>query len=332
MAPKKIMFDFLKNNRLVEEAATARLRPRSLAIHFLLFFLVMSVADMATAMPVAVYTMLRLPSLLDLSQFIGAPSDRVEELTEEIEAATKTLMLEDGYILTTLLSTIFLVLLTVIYCRFIERRPLSSMGLSCHRRVPVQYAAGIGIGLLLFGLVFAILYVTGAITVTGGSFSVGMLLLYLIAFLIQGAAEEVLVRGYFMISLTSAVRPGAAVICSALLFSVIHMRNAGISFLAFLNIFLFGVFLGLLVFRTGNLYMACALHGIWNFAEGNLFGTPVSGISPGHSVLFSTLKVGRELTNGGLFGPEGGVVVTFVLFLAIAVLLLLSDKKKNDSN
>ena len=134
-----------------------------------------------------------------------------------------------------------------------------------------------------------------------------------------------------MISLTNVTRPGAAVIWSAFLFAVLHLGNEGVSLLAVLNIFLFGVLLGLIVFKTGSLFLACALHGAWNFAEGCLFGLPVSGIRPGHSLLSSVSLEERALTNGGAFGPEGGAAVTVVLFLAILVFFLLSDKKKQSA-
>ena len=246
----------------------------------------------------------------------------------KMEEATATVMAEDGYLLCTLFSMAVTGLLVVIFCRFIERRPIASMGLAPTRRSLGGYAVGLLVGLLMAGAAFLIVYATRSVAVAAGSFSGGMLILYLFAFLIQGAAEEILVRGYFMISLTNVTRPGAAVVWSAFLFALLHLGNEGVSLLAVLNIFLFGALLGLIVFKTGHLFLACALHGIWNFAEGCLFGLPVSGIRPGHSLLASTLTEGRALTNGGAFGPEGGAAVTVVLFLAILVFLLLSDKRK----
>lgn len=325
------MFDFLKNNPLVEGASVARLRPRSAAVHFIIFFLVMTVTEMVASLPASAYSTFRVLMLVDVSHFVEGNVLDTEGLTAAMTAATEAIMKEDFYIVISLLSMAIVGVLVIVFCRFIERRPVASMGLSLNRRVPLQYGIGLVSGLLMFGLVFLLLLATRSVNVTGGGFTVGMLVLYLFGFLVQGAAEEILVRGYFMISLTSCVRPGAAVLCSALLFALMHVGNVGVSLFAVLNIFLFGIFLGLLVFRTGNLFLACALHGIWNFAEGNLFGTPVSGIVTGHSLLSTAFAEGREVTTGGAFGPEGGAAVTLVLFLAIAVLLLLSGKRESTS-
>ena len=159
-----------------------------------------------------------------------------------------------------------------------------------------------------------------------------MLILYLFGFLIQGAAEEILLRGYFMISLTATAKPLTAAVTSSLLFSLLHVGNAGTSFLSILNVFLFGLLLGFLVFRTGSLWLAAGLHGAWNFAEGCLFGLPVSGISPGHSILASVPDATRTLTNGGAFGPEGGAVTTLVLLLALGIFFLLPTKRWDASD
>ena len=322
------MFDFLKDNPLVEGAGTARLRPRSVAMHFLLFFLVMTVAEMVAGIPAGLYSSYRLLSLLGPGLLLGNAELSNEELMAKMEEATAAVMAEDGYLLCTLFSMAVTGLLVVVFCRFIERRPIASMGLAPSRRSLFEYALGLVLGLLMAGGTFLIVYATGAVSVTVGRFSGGMLLLYFFAFLIQGAAEEVLVRGYFMISLTNVTRPGAAIVWSSLLFALLHLGNAGVSLLAVLNIFLFGVLLGLIVFKTGSLFLACALHGIWNFAEGCLFGLPVSGIRPGATLLSATLAEDRTLTNGGAFGPEGGAAVTVVLFVSVLVFLLLVDRRK----
>ena len=306
------MLEFLKNNPLVEGARSARLRPRGMATCFLIFFAVMTVTEMVASLPASMYATLRIFSVLGAGVFLNPDAD-ADALAEEMNAAYAAVMAEDGYILTSLFSMLAVALLVIVFCRFIERRPISSMGLSVRRGFLAEYGIGLVAGLLLAGLTFLLLYATHAVSVTAGSFSGGMLLLYLLAFLIQGAAEEILLHGYFMISLTATARPLSAAIYSSLLFSLLHVGNVGTSVLSILNVFLFGLLLGLITFRTGSLALACALHGIWNFAEGNLFA--------------STLDEGRAVTNGGAFGPEGGAVVTLVLLLAFAVFFLLPQKK-----
>ena len=321
-----MMFDFLKNNPLVAGARKAKLRPRSMTMHLLIFFLVMMVTDFVATLPAKVYLLLRAVSLIDPSLIINADPEDPTALVEEFTSIAITVSGEDGYLLTYLFSTILVAVLCVVYCRFVERRSVASMGLVPTRASAAHYAAGLLAGLLMFGLAFLIMYATGAVSVTGGSFTPVMLALYLLAFLIQGASEEILVRGYFMTSLTNSTGAGSAVVCSAFLFAALHSGNVGVSFLGLFNVFLFGLFLGLIVFRTRSLYLAMALHGIWNFAEGNVFGMAVSRIKPTHSILNTVLADGRVTTNGGDFGPEGGAAVTIALVIALGVLLLLPQK------
>lgn len=316
------MFDFLKNNPLVAGARTARLRPRGMTMHLFIFFLIMLVTDFVTSIPATVYLLVRVMRLIDPMLIVNADPEDPTALIEAFNAISATVATEDGYLLTALLSTLLTAVVCVVYCRFIERRPIASMGLVPTRRTAAHYAAGLLCAALMFGLAFLVMYATGAVSASAGAFSPVMLALYLLAFLIQGASEEILVRGYFMTSLTNSTGAGSAVVCSALLFAAMHSGNAGVSFLAFLNVFLFGVLLGLIVFRTNSLYLAMALHGAWKFIEGNVFGMAVSGLKPTHSFLFATLTDGRATTNGGDFGPEGGAAVTIALVIALGVLLL----------
>lgn len=322
------MFDFLKNNPLASGAASARFRPRSVLIHFLLFFVVMTVGEAVAGIPVGLYASYRLVKILGIDFFLPKdPAPSTEEMVEKMNAAAAEIAGEDVYLLISLFSMLLLGLIALLYCRLIERRPLASMGLRCpSRRELLRYGIGLASGLAMFLVTGILLVLTGAVSVSSGTYQPLMLVLYLFAFLIQGAAEEILVRGYFMVSLTTITSPQRALLCSAFLFALMHVENVGFSFLAVLNIFLFGILLGLIVFRTQSLALAAALHGIWNFAEGNLLGLPVSGLVPKTSVLSSALEEARLLTNGGAFGPEGGAVVSAVLLLALAVFVLLLPK------
>ena len=90
--------------------------------------------------------------------------------------------------------------------------------------------------------------------------------------------------------------------------------------LAYINIFLFGLFLALLFIRFENIWIVGALHSIWNFAQGNLFGIQVSGMQLQPSLIKSDVKEGWELINGGSFGVEGGLAVTVVLAVTLGIL------------
>ena len=73
--------------------------------------------------------------------------------------------------------------------------------------------------------------------------------------------------------------------------------------------------------REGSLWGIGAQHAAWNWAQGNLFGFEVSGIAPAGGMLFNMMETGPDEITGGAFGPEGGLVITAVLLIGIAVLL-----------
>lgn len=233
-----------------------------------------------------------------------------------------------NYILCTLFSTVIVLITAILFCRFIEKRSLASMGFKKEKAVPF-YLIGLLAGILLFAASVGIACLNGSVTVTRAeTVSVPMILLFFLAFLIQGASEEILLRGYFMMSLSITRGPLFAVVGNALLFALMHAANPGFGFLPFVNVFLFGLILSLLMLRTNSIFLCLALHGAWNFAEGCLFGASVSGMGALPSFFRVTSTAGMELTNGGTFGPEGGLAVTMVLILALILTIFLPSNRK----
>ena len=182
---------------------------------------------------------------------------------------------------------------------------------------------GAAIGLLLFCGAVLINVLTGSMTIDGISsgFSPVLFLLFLLGFGVQGMGEEVLCRGYFMVSLGRRYRAAAAVFLNSAVFSLLHIFNPGISLLAIVNLLLAGVVFSLYFLRTGNIWGAGAMHTVWNFVQGNVFGMEVSGLEISCSLFSSTSDPSRSLWNGGSFGAEGGLSVTIVLTIAILVML-----------
>ena len=229
-----------------------------------------------------------------------------------------------------LFATVATVAGVLLYCLLAERRSLLSLGFT-GRGMALEYAVGLMGGLMMFGGAVLLCVLTGTVTVTLSEEtpSMGLLLLFFLGFLIQGMSEEILCRSYLMVSLSRGFPLWLCAVINALLFALLHLGNTGISAIALVNIFLFGLFASFLTLRRGSIWMAGALHSMWNFAQGNLFGIPVSGIRGTPSPLASTLQEGvwQELINGGTFGLEGGLAVTAVLAIACAVVLFVPTKK-----
>ena len=219
-------------------------------------------------------------------------------------------------------------LVVVLYCRFAEGRSLFSMGF-VRKDAWIHYLKGIAVGFVFFSTVYLTLIATGSVTFDGlnSKASLAMLLLFFFGFVIQGAQEEILTRGYFMMSLSTRLPAIAAILISSFTFSVLHLFNSGFGLLAFVNLVLYGVFLAVYMLKTGNIWGVCAIHSVWNFSQGNLYGMPVSGMNILQTSLSSSSLVeGKEWLSGGAFGPEGGVITSAVSILAIVLTLLLGKR------
>ncbi len=159
-----------------------------------------------------------------------------------------------------------------------------------------------------------------------GISAIGSILIILIGWIVQGGTEEVLTRGWLMNILGARYNITFGLILSSVFFGLLHLGNPNISYIAILNIILVGLFFGLCVIKTNNLWIVCGMHSAWNFAQGNLFGFEVSGLNVQVGSLFDLNLVGNDIVTGGIFGPEAGLASTFVLALGILTVFIL-DKK-----
>lgn len=218
----------------------------------------------------------------------------------------------------------------------IEGREIETLGFYKESWL-AKYASGLLIGLLMMSTVVFILYIFGFITIETKSLQpVGIAALLnisiiLIGWLIQGATEEIVTRGWLMNVLGARYNITVGLILSSVFFALIHSENPGINYVAMLNIVLVGILLGLIVINTGSLWVACGIHSAWNFAQGNIFGFQVSGNDVGVGSIVDLNLVGNEFITGGQFGPEAGIVCSFVILVLIVIVLFLSkrDSLKN---
>ena len=195
-----------------------------------------------------------------------------------------------------------------------------------------EYLVGAIIGLVMYALAFLIAYASGSVTVKLNPNGIApIIILFLLGYVVQGAAEEILTRGYLMVSIARDYKPWIAIIFSASMFMVLHAGNPSVSPLALINILLYGILMGIYVFKRGNIWGACAIHTMWNFAQGNIFGSYVSGTALMPSVFVMEYDPTRVWANGGAFGLEGGISATIVLLAGIGAALILKTNKNEVS-
>lgn len=225
-----------------------------------------------------------------------------------------------------LFSTALTTLSAIAVCRLSPFSPPDAWGLF-QRGAVREYLLGIPIGVGLFGGAVALCGAVGALSLTvSENVSVPIWLLFLLGYLLQGMSEEVLCRGLLMGLLQQACHPFVAISVNSAVFALLHCGNNGVTPLAICNVFLFGLFASILVLRRGSLPLVCAVHSLWNFSQGNLFGISVSGTGSGPSLFRAVCT--RALWCGETFGMEGGLAVTLVLLAAVAAVAPWNELRK----
>lgn len=209
-----------------------------------------------------------------------------------------------------------------LWIRFVEKRSFSSIGFWKVQWMR-KYLRGALIGFVFISIPVIVLILTGIvklqmqqITATAIFGIVGSL----IAFLIQGATEEIIVRGWLFPVISVRSRIWVGIIVTSFLFGFLHLLNPGITILSISNIILVGVFAAFYVLKDSSLWGICAWHSIWNWAQYNVYGFAVSGMTIYSTPLFKPVTNGNEVLHGGSFGIEGSIITTIMLSIASIVL------------
>ena len=207
-----------------------------------------------------------------------------------------------------------------IFVRFIDRKPLESIGLTL-KGYENDLRLGLMLGAGMIALGFLILFILGFLSIDGFSFSIISIILYLALFIVVSFHEEIMMRGYVLNNLMQSMNRYAALSISSVIFMSIHLLNPNISFLSVINLFLAGIVLGIYYIHKQNLWLPIGMHLTWNFFQGPIFGFEVSGIET-KSIIGQSIK-GNEIITGGAFGFEGSIIATIL----IVTMILYLDKK-----
>ena len=286
---------------------------------FVVMFFVVTIGEVLVMLPIELAVMFTDQGYLD-----AVASQDIAKITE----AAVRIASSDALTIGMLFANIAMILLTMLFCKVIQKRKMRTLGF-VKKDMFKEYGIGLGVGFVIFTIAVLLCVITGSLKLGASvNFALGTWILFGLGYMIQGMAEEVLCRSYFMVSLARRYPMWVAVILNALFFAALHLGNSGISFLAFVNLTLFGVFASVYFIKRGNIWGIGAIHSIWNFVQGNFYGIKVSGMESSCSVFASAMTEGRDLIHGGAFGLEGGLAVTLVL---VAGTLFLLTKPAKDA-
>ena len=239
------------------------------------------------------------------------------------DAQTITLIQYYGFIV--------IIAITLLYWKFTEKKPITEIGLN---KKFGSYFIGAVIGILLLLVSVVAVVLTGTIEYHGvfENINLPILLVFVGAFIVQGAMEEILCRGLVLQSLKEKTSLPVAIAVSTILFIIPHWSSlfAGETIygvIGIVNLVLISVIFSLLTIRFDSIWVACGLHSFWNFVLYNVLGLNLSGNDESVTAIFNLQSVGKNILNGSDYGIEASIITTVVLGAFTAVLLLCGKKK-----
>jgi len=222
---------------------------------------------------------------------------------------------------------------TILSLLMVDRKKLKDLGLVSLKSKFTDIFIGLLLGGVLVVINVMILYLLGDLSFVTklNNPNIGMFLLKgLGVFVVVSIAEEVMFRGYIMLSMKHMNKPWFSILVSAAIFSLSHgALNDGASTVAVINISLAGIMLAYMFYRSKSLYLPIGVHITWNYFQGFIFGVNVSGREVGEAAYLA--KMENNILTGGTFGLEGGLVNTFVMILAMLIVYLLYRKSDKGS-
>lgn len=219
-----------------------------------------------------------------------------------------------------------------LWVKLVQKEAISSLGFEKEYALS-KYIKGFFIGFFMITFSAMVLSLMGMLHIDYvGSYRVGVkafipVFITLIGWIVQGASEEIMIRGWLLNIISRRYNFVVGVIITSTLFGFLHIFNPNVSKLAIINIILFGIFAALYKKVDESLWGICAVHTAWNWAQGNVYGIQISGTLPLGGMLFKLKAEGPKFFTGGSFGLEGGIIVSVVLFVSILVLIWIIKGK-----
>ena len=220
-----------------------------------------------------------------------------------------------------------MILAAFITLRWIDRRPISLLGLGFSEGWKRDFGIGLAIGIVMISIALGCLWAGGWMSLSLNELTLGLvgaLSKALLLFFVAALMEELMLRGYVLQAFIEGSRVWIAVIVLSSIFSVMHLNNPDATIPSSVNIFLAGVLLSVSYLKTRSLWLPTGLHLGWNWMQASFWGMGVSGYHVKWSV-FTAETQGAEWISGGKFGAEASIFATIVIAV-ITYLIWKTDK------
>jgi membrane protease YdiL (CAAX protease family) len=239
-------------------------------------------------------------------------------------------VLRPGTLLTRGVLTMALTLgVTALFLRFVERRPLSTVGLPLRGPWVRGFLVGLLFGAAPVALLVGVLAASGhasvALALPTARDLVWLWLPTAVGFALVSSMEELMLRGYGLQLLAEARGRWFAALVTGAFFGAMHAGNPGANVLGIVNTATLAVLLAWLVLRTGSLWIAFGYHSGWNLAGAPVFGMRLSGLDV-PSALLRTRLTGPEWVTGGSYGFEGSALIGLIELAVLATAVALAPR------
>lgn len=224
-------------------------------------------------------------------------------------------------------SLVYTLIYIWLFRRFIDRRSLAALGMSFGRRYRRDFVMGLVWGGGMAAAVFVLLWMFGLAQIQRIQFPIMSILVMAATLLLAAAQEELLMRGYLLNNLMQSVNKYLSLLIVSILFSIGHVLNPNFTLIGLLNIILAGLYLGIYYIYRQNLWFPIGIHFAWNWFQGGVFGSPVSGFQM-QSIIVVQFS-GNEGLSGGGFGFEGSLIMTVVAALTVILLHFIYRQPRN---
>jgi membrane protease YdiL (CAAX protease family) len=217
------------------------------------------------------------------------------------------------------------------FASLLEKRPWGAYGLPLRGKGVPQFFTGLAIGFSVLSVLLFMIHLShgfylGSMQLHGAELA-HFAILWGIAFVLVGFAEEFMFRGYPLFTLASGSSFWVSGILLSAIFGAVHLGNGGESWFGALNAGLVGLIFVFSLWRTGSLWFAVGAHASWDWAESFFYGVPDSG-NKSIGTLFNPHFAGSNWITGGAVGPEASIyALVALILLALSVHLLYPERR-----
>ena len=210
---------------------------------------------------------------------------------------------------------------TFVVGRWLNRHAWAELGWRKAALTKVFLGGGLGVAMAAVAIGLAVLLDGARVHVTGDwSLWPSVALPLALGLILAALGEELGFRGYPLRRLGETIGALPAMLVLAALFGLAHAWNPNATVLSTLNVALAAIWLSIAFFSSAGMPLAWGAHFGWNAALAILFDAPVSGYSF-HVPVVEYTPGTHAWVDGGVFGPEGGIVSTIALLAGVLWLL-----------